>query len=191
MKINYIGIIGGILAFISLVLPWWTLRLSVSIVSFDMSLYPYQFTAVGVPVTAGVPWYCWVALALIVVGGVLGIVGSITRYGRRLVAAGGALSLLSIIVFAVALQLDLMQGASELAILGVTGLGIFSSGTITFMSQSFSYSTFLSFGFWLALVSAIVLFVAVRMHPKEELAPPPPPPMPQQPPPEAPPPPGP
>jgi len=186
LKPNYVGIVGGILAFISLILAWWTVTFSYSglPISVDASLYLYQFTAVGISLTTSIPWYCWVTLALIVVGGVLGIVGSVTKFGKRFIAVGGALALLSIIVFAAGFQV------SGLPFLGISGLGFFSSGTLTLGSLSVNYSSYLSFGFWIALFSAIVLFIAIRMHPKEEIAPPPPSPMPQQPPPEAPPPPG-
>lgn len=184
MKVNYVGIIGGILAFISLILAWWTVTFSYSGVpiSLDASLYLYQFTAVGIPLTTGVPWYCWVAFALVVVGGMLGIVGSVTKFGKRFIAVGGALVLLSIIVFVAGFQV------SGLSFLGMSGIGLFSSGVLISGVFSLNYTSYLSFGFWLALVSAIVLFVAIRMHPKEEVVPAPPPLMPQQPPPEAPPP---
>jgi len=193
LKLNYLVIVGAILAFISIVLPWWTMTLSLPSdgvsASIDASMYLYQVTVLGR--STGPGWYSWVALAFVVIGGIFGIVGSIVKHGKRLVAGGGVLALLSIIVYAAGLQLDLMQGTSEVAVFGIPGLGLFSSGTLTYGSVSLNYTSYLSFGFWLALVSAIVLFIAVRMHPREELVPPPPPPMPQQLPPEVPPPPGP
>lgn len=47
MKPNIIGIIGSILALVRLVLPWWTMSVSNSLInygnlSFDVSVYPYM-----------------------------------------------------------------------------------------------------------------------------------------------------
>lgn len=148
LKLNYIGIVGGILAFVSLALPWWTS----STILGNIDLYLFQITTPsGVPFTllAKELLYCWAALALGVLGGLLGIVGSVTAYGKKLLVGGGALVLLSIIIFAAGLQMHLSS-------LGAP-FGLFSSGL--------GYSTYLSFGFWLALVAAIIVFAASRKTP--------------------------
>lgn len=162
MKPNYIGIIGGILAFVSLALPWWTMTVSIMGISMSADLYLYK-SGTDTTVEIGLEWYCWAALALVLLGGILGIVGSVTEYGKKLLIGGGALALLSIIIFAVGLQMDLSG----------TPVGLFSS--VTYMGAS--YSTYLSFGFWIALVAAIMMFIAPKKAPVETVpAPPPPPP---------------
>ncbi|MEM2568144.1 MAG: hypothetical protein QXH20_06735 [Candidatus Bathyarchaeia archaeon] len=72
MKVNYVGIIGGILAFISLALPWWTMSMSISVggeipipgsYSVDASIYPYKGTVsasiMGIPVSMDIPVNVW------------------------------------------------------------------------------------------------------------------------------------
>ncbi|HLE75413.1 MAG TPA: hypothetical protein VI864_05145 [Candidatus Bathyarchaeia archaeon] len=168
MKPNIIGIVGGILAFVSLALPWWTMSLSSLGVSMDVSVYPYMASMSGIGVAAMDLWYGWVALALIIVGGLLGIVGGVKSDKTKLLSAGGALALVSIIIFAVGLQVTLLQG-----LLG-TNVYLFGSGTI----DSVNYFAYLSFGFWIALVAAIMMFVASRKKPAEAAVSPLPPPPP-------------
>ncbi|MEM3437352.1 MAG: hypothetical protein QXP55_02295 [Nitrososphaerales archaeon] len=188
MKPNYIGIIGGILAFISLALAWWTLSLSVTemgiTISGEVSIYPYQAKASMIGLSETIPmdiWFGWAALILIVIGGLLGIVGSVTKYSRKFLISGGLLALLSIIIFAAGLQMGLLDLQRQLLEfdMSFTGLGLFSSGTINLgYGIIANYSTYLSFGFWLALVAAIVMLIAALR--KVEVAPPilPPPPPP-------------
>ncbi|MBX5328714.1 MAG: hypothetical protein QHH18_05690 [Candidatus Bathyarchaeota archaeon] len=179
MKINYIGIIAGILAFVSIALPWWTMAQSATGMSGDASIYLYQakatYTSGGTtmtidltnppaPATALNIWYSWTALALVIIGGVLLIVGSVTALGKKLLLGGGVLALIAIIVFAVGLQNEL---SNPLLGTGPT-VGLFSSGNYL----GIDYSTYLSFGFWIALVAAIIAFVAFMKHPTETAAPP-------------------
>jgi hypothetical protein len=172
LKVNYVGIIGGIIAFVSLVLPWWTLSMSTTLAgtsySVDVSVYPYQATATALGVSQSVAisiWYGWVALALIIIGGVLGIAGSVTALGKKLLIGGGALALLAIIIFAAGLQNELSATA---VISGAPVAGLFSSGSYNFFGTSMDYSTYLSFGFWIALVSAIIMFAAIKTQPVEK-----------------------
>jgi len=168
LKTNITGIVGGVLAFVSLALPWWTMSISGGGVSVDVSVYPYMASMSGFGMAALDLWYGWVALALIILGGLLGIVGSVKPSIRKLLAVGGALALVSIIIFAVGLQVTLLEG-----LLGMN-VYLFSSGTI----DSANYFAYLSFGLWIALVAAIVMFVASRKKPAEAAAYPPPPPPP-------------
>lgn len=167
MKINIIGLVGAILAFISLALPWWTLILSYNGSSMDISVYPYQVSGITFDTSF---WYGWAALALIILAGVLGILASIIIKGKIVLIIAGVLALLSIIIFAVGLQMDLPQLSYEL---GITELGLFSSGSFGDLEISWNYSAYLSFGFWLALISAIIMIIATLL--KEGKATPPPP----------------
>jgi len=169
LKLNFVGIIGGILAFVSLALPWWTLTLSAAGYSVDVSVYPYRVLAAGVTINMDV-WYGWAALALVVIGGILGILGGVMEYGKKLLVGGGVLALLSVIVFAVGLQMEL----PELFTVGITGVGLFSSGSFTMYETLINYLSYLSFGFWLALVGAVIMLVASRKRPVEAVPPPPP-----------------
>jgi len=163
LKPNIIGIVGGVLAFVSLALPWWTITASAWGMTFSADMYLYQVSdlpsSLGIPVEPG--WFMWLALVLVLFSGLLGIVGSLKLDSKGLLG-GGILALLSVIIFAVGLQIQL--STAEMT------LGLFSSGE--------GYLTYLSFGFWIALVAAIVMFVASRKKPAEAAAFPPPPPPP-------------
>jgi hypothetical protein len=177
MKPNIIGIVGGIIALVSLALPWWTMTMSGTGMgtgySAELSIYPYQVTASsgGMSMSATLDiWYGWVAFALVVVGGLLGIMASAIKSARMILAAGGVLALLSAVVFALGLQSELTKSVVQ----GWPVVGLFSSGSLGYAN----YMTYLSFGFWLALIAGIIMLVAMRKKP-EVIAPapvPPPPP---------------
>ena len=172
LRLNYLGFIGGILALISLALPWWSLNYSGSpmgsIVSVEGNLYLYQttVTTIGVSLSASTnhPWYCSIALAFVVLGGLLGLAGSVIANGRRTVLSlGGILALFSIIIFAVGLQNQISNGSGFPA-----GVGLFSSGSYGHLGMD--YSSYLSFGFWLALVAAITMFATLTRERTPESA---------------------
>ena len=120
MKINYIGIVAGIIAFVSLALPWWTMTVSGEAmgteIGADVSVYPYKATAhahedAGTwnePVNMDL-WFGWVALVLIGEAGIAGIVGSVIvgKIGKIILIVAGILALLSIIIFVAGLQYNL------------------------------------------------------------------------------------
>lgn len=163
MKPNILGLIGGVIAFISLVLPWWSMTLSTTVPGFSysesVSIYTYQATvsAMGFSSTVNLNlWYGWTALVLLILGGMLGIAGSLFAKGRGLIIIGGLLALLPIIIFAVGLQSQLSQPLAT----GFPQMSLFSSGSFGSEYGSANYVTYLSYGFWIALVSAILMFVA-------------------------------
>jgi hypothetical protein len=152
LKQNILGIVGAIIAFISLVLPWWTMIVSFSAFSYSYSIYPYQASsALGIDI-----WYGWAALVLVLIGGVLGVAGSLAQRTKMILVIGGLLVLLSIIIFAVGLQNALSQSAVAMVYRNVS---LFSSGS--FLDAN--YTTFLSFGLWLALIATIVMLAASRI----------------------------
>ncbi len=165
MKPNIIGIIGGILALVSLVLPWWTMSVSNSLttygnLSFDVSVYPYMAGISKFDMSGGLSlWYGWVALVLIIIGGLLGIVSSLQRGKAKLLSIGGALVLFSILIFAVGLQLDFLNVPSTE---GTPAFALFGSGFLSESGYNVSYNAYLSFGFWLALATALLMLVASR-----------------------------
>jgi len=169
LKLNIIGIVGVILLFVSLALPWWTMSLSSAVmntnVSEDISVYPYQATVS----TSGAPeaidigiWYGWVALALVLISGMIGIIASVKTGKAKLLAISGMLALLSIIIFAVGLQCELANLAS---VKDFPSIGLFDSGSYDHEGLSVIYSASLSFGFWLALAAVIVIFLASMKKP--------------------------
>jgi hypothetical protein len=178
LKLNIIGIVGVIILFISLALPWWTMILSPSGsnagYSGNVAIYPYQAIASLSPAGSSLVirtdfWYGWVALAFVILGGLLGIAGSLLRGARMLLVGGGLLALLSIIIFAVGLQSDLSN--SNFAEMW-PALSLFANGTF----EGYAYTTYLSFGFWLALAATIIMLFASLKKPKS-IAPTSPPPL--------------
>jgi len=150
--------------------------------SFGISVYPYMARVTGFDnLDLGLSlWYGWVVLALIVIGGLLGIIGSAKSGNNKLLSVGGGLALFSVIIFAVGLQLDFLNLPSGLG----SGTVIYGSGSqalvlfgIGSLGGGFeNYFAYLSFGFWIALVAAIVMFIASRRKPVVAMAPPPLPP---------------
>jgi hypothetical protein len=159
-KPNYLGILGAIVAFASLVMPWWNMTASVPIVglgnstAIDFPLYLYSTSA---SLLANPPsqvislnlWFCWVTLALVGLAGILAMAGSmIIGKGNRILLIGGVIGLLSIVVFAIGLQSELSTAGS--------GLDLFKTASGTWGTLA----TYLSFGFWGALVAAVTMLVA-------------------------------
>jgi hypothetical protein len=105
-------------------------------------------------------WYAWTALALIIVGGLIGIAGSLLTKGRPLILVGGLLVLLSIVIFVVGLQNELSQPSMAGLRLYTAGTSLFSNGSYGSGFETVNYVTYLSYGFWIALASAIIMFVA-------------------------------
>ena len=144
-------------------------------VSADLSVYPYQATAeaMGVSQTVAMElWFGWAALVLIVIAGIAGIVGSLIvgKTGKTILVVAGIFALLSVLIFAVGLQGELSKAAP---VPGYPVVGLFSSGSYSFMGTSMDYSTYLSFGFWLALIAAILAFISLLKHPMAPLLGPP------------------
>jgi len=192
MKINYLGIVAAILAFVSLALPWWTMPMSGTAtvlyygempVRGDISVYTYDATgtmrAMGVEYSESIVddfslWYGYVALVLIVIAGIAAIGGSLTigKQGKYTLIVAAIFALLSITIFAVGLQNELSKEVEP----GYPGLllisrgGSFSRDIPGVGSVELHYSTYLTFGFWVAVAAALIALVASDKHP---MAPPP------------------
>jgi hypothetical protein len=166
LKLNIIGIVGAVIAFVSLALPWWTITLRGSMNSMgyngplEVSIYPYQIvaSASGRSVAFSLNlWFGWTAFVLVIIGGLLGIAGSLAQSAKAILFAGGLLTVPSIVIFALGLQSELSK---SVVMPGYPAVGLFSSGS-GFLGY-ISYATYLSFGFWLALVGAIIMLAASR-----------------------------
>lgn len=178
LKLNIIGIVGAIIAFVSLVLPWWTMTIFPShfFSLTTVSIYPYTYQAEAI-----IPWLpspfdesgitVWIcarsALFLVLIGGVMGIVGSLAQRTRMLLVTGGLLALLSVIIFAVGLQIELSREVAMQGVPPTPTVSLFSSGNVL----GSDYITYLSFGSWLALIAGILMLAASRT--KQETSSPP------------------
>lgn len=127
--------------------------------SATVSIYPYQATisSVGLlsPYISVNLWYGWTALVLLIIGAIVGIAGSLSTKEKLVIFIGGFIILLAIVIFTIGLQSQLTQPLAT----DFPHAGIFSSGSYGTRAE-FNYISYLSYGFWIALASAIILFVA-------------------------------
>jgi hypothetical protein len=106
-------------------------------------------------------WFCWAVLGLLALAGVLAIVGSVMMgKGNRILLVGGVIDLLSVAVFAIGLQNELSTVAS--------GLDLFKTASGSWGTLA----TYLSFGFWGALVAGVAMLVAATRGGAAVIAPP-------------------
>jgi len=152
-RVNYVGVVGSILALISIVLPWWTISASTWWAEGTMTMYLYHTEIVGISAFFG-DWandpfsnlMALAALVLLVIGSILAIVGSVTK-GKSLLIVGGVLGLTAPLGFAITLQWLWFW---------TNGIGVYSSGIL----NGVSYSSHLESGFWLSVIGAIIMLAA-------------------------------
>lgn len=158
MKPSYVGIVGGILALISLALPWWTMTLTAKIlgtpVSGSYNLYLYRVNIGSIDFEVGTKlWFGWATFALMLACGILGIIGGVRRNSDILFGAA-ACAIASIAIFTIGLLKEL----PEMSFMNESPKALFYFGT--YGNSPFSFLSYLSFGFWLALAACIMLLVA-------------------------------
>jgi len=152
MKPNLLGVFAAIIGFVSLVLPWWTLTMSIAYQTMNVVFYPWGLSGdLGEILSSTTElWWGYLAMVLVVVGGVLGLIGSlmIEKSTKMLLSASGLLSLLALLVFTTGLASTISHKFS--------GVTIFYSGPYFL----WHVSAYLSLGFWLELIASILSFVA-------------------------------
>lgn len=167
MKWNLWGIIGCVVGFVGLVLPWWTLDVKATgASSVGVSLYLYQAAGSngGLAFSFGVDWFNWTALGLLIVGCILALAASLLlENGRLVLLAGGVTTLFSLVVFAAGLQASFSGGAAGV----LRGIGLISSGSI---GSYMKFSSYLNFGFWLTVVAMFFMLLAWARYPAAEVA---------------------
>jgi hypothetical protein len=166
LKVNFVGIAGCILAFISIIFPWFTAygyRGFTIITEYKYQLYLCQtVTSTGLFGSSGevqtVQPYetTLLVLALLIVGSVLCLISSIYWKGK-LMLVSGILTLSSIIIFVFFMSMNL----EALARAYISG---------------YTFSSYLDTGFWLALVGAILMFGSLAVRSKDKVTSPPLPP---------------
>jgi len=163
-KLNYVGILGGIVGLASLIMPWWTQSAVVPVVglgnmtAIEFPLYLYESSAglLANPPSQVIAldlWFSWLTLALVALAALLAIVGStVPGRGRIMLVVGGLAALISLVVFGIGLQNELTRTGSGLDLFKTTS-GAW--GTLT---------TYPSFGFWATLMAAATMLVAATRH---------------------------
>ncbi|MCW4002767.1 MAG: hypothetical protein NWE95_02510 [Candidatus Bathyarchaeota archaeon] len=175
MKRNYFGISAGIVAFVSLLLPWfnielWTENLS-STMNFAANLYQLTGTVEGT--TARVflmTWFTVGAIILMCITGATALLGStlIKRKRKLFLIVSCAFALIAMLIFGYGLA------NSSFAVEEINpGYTISQFPKDTFglsaeesMQNSYHYTWNAGIGFWLALATAILALVATFMSRK-------------------------
>jgi len=173
LHVNWVGIVAAITAFISSLVPWWTMTVAHRWLDsgFRGDLFIYLYIVEFVSLLEGVEQptmsllYCWIAFAIILSAGSLILIGSMIakKSGKTVIIVAAALILLSVVIFGAGLSIELSQVTPSP---DLPKVGFLSSGSFTFMGMPyFNYSTYPTFGFWVALVSAILAFASSIVHP--------------------------
>ena len=163
MKVNVIGVASVIIALVSLALPWWTMTLSLLETPLSWNVYTW---GVRSPTEGDLLFdfadsYRYAALSFIVVGAFLGLAGSVTvgRRGWTVLATSGILIILAAVIFVAGL-------ATDPALAGATPpIGIFEHKEVRILGFSYSISTYLHIGFFLAVTAAILASISLLRHP--------------------------
>ena len=147
-----IGMVASALVFASLVLPWWTASLTGYGIVFSVSMYLYS-PNVSTPDVQMTNSWVWLVFALAMTCGLLGLAGSVgeKEINQKLLIGGGLLMILSLFVFA---------GGVQLLVVGNVVMGAPSALFFSSSYDGFSYLCYLSYGFWLAMAAAILMFFA-------------------------------
>jgi hypothetical protein len=165
LKLNYIGVVASVLAFVSLLLPWFTVTMTSvdESIKMDFTAYLYQIqgTVNGVSASSFANvWFVWGALSLIALTAFSCLAGSILtgRKGQILLLMAGIFALLSAVVFGAGL-LNSSYANEPASVRGLFSSNAFPITTETAMENSYDLTWWLSFGFWLTIVGAIMAFV--------------------------------
>jgi hypothetical protein len=133
--------------------------------TFDAYLYQLQGTVNGANASVfPAVWFVYAALAMMVLTVVFCLSGSLLtgRKGQLLLLFAGILALLSMAVFGAGLLMsDYAQTNREPgALMNLYPSGAFALTADQAMEDIYHFTWWLSYGFWLTLVSAIISFVA-------------------------------
>jgi uncharacterized membrane protein len=175
LKVNYIGIIAGIIAFASLFLSWFTIKLWTenlnSTMEFAANLFQLTGTVEGVTKTISLTvWFNVGALILMMISGLACLVGSTVVERRRtmILIVSCVLPLIAMAVFGFGLANSSL--AVERINPGYTisqfPEGSFGLSAEQSMQRSYDYSWAIGIGFWFALIAAILALVAALVSRK-------------------------
>lgn len=193
MKVNYLALIAGVLALVSLALAWWTASFTFSTTGLipmrghvEYTVYLHRAvassagfgTAETFEVSVG-RWFSQLTLLFVLIGGLATIAGAfiVGETGKNILNATCAIFFFSILIYAAGFQSEMPRAFIEewekAGLYGMPEVGLFSSGstTLTFQGISFGleYSSSLNIGFGLALIAAVLTFVSSWIHPEAEV----------------------
>jgi hypothetical protein len=159
MRVNILALVAGVLAFVSLVLPWWVLEVG-NETAVTWYVWGPEGTAPAGDYNFGLGVY--VSLALIAVAGILALISGIKADEKRknLLRTSGVLGVCSVAVFAIAVHLwvnDVYISVNSLFYSGAYGGG-------------YDANAYLYLGFFVALAASVLSLVAYVLHPEPAVA---------------------
>ncbi len=169
MKANFVGLVAGSTAIVALALSWLTVSSTAVFedITMDFTVYLYQVQGIinGTSATTFPNiWFTLGALALITLTALLCFAGSLlsNRKGKLLLLLAGISAILTVIVFGVGLlNSDYanphLEPAAAMNLFEANAFGITADEA---MQSSYDFVWWLGYGFWLALVTAVIAFVA-------------------------------
>jgi hypothetical protein len=165
MKINYLGIIAGVIVLTCLLLPWYTVTTTQTTPAgatetASFTVYLYQVTTTVNGVEQATQLHVWLGLStliLLTVTGVGCIIGSLRngRKGRLILVFTGILALVSVMTFGLSLQQNNL--APQNTVPDYTA-STFQNGTWQMAS-----------GFWIALSAGVLNLVSLPTHPMRQM----------------------
>jgi hypothetical protein len=176
LKLNYLGIIAGIVAFVSLFLPWFTIELWTRNLSNPMNfvagLYQLTGTVEGVAKSIFlVLWFNGGAFILMLIAGLLSLAAGIfiKKHQEMIFLGSCALALIAIGIFGYGL-INSNFAIAEINpgyVISQFPEGSFGMSADESMLYSYDYSWTMGMGFWLALASAVLTLLAALMSKKD------------------------
>jgi hypothetical protein len=172
LKINYPGFIAGIVAFVSVFLPWFTIELWTSNLSSTMNFAAnlYQLTGTVEGVTSSMfltVWFTAGALILMLITGLICIVSSILAISKRkrtmllFVSCIFTLSAMAIFGYGLANSNFAVEELNPGYTISQFPEGSFGLSAEQSMQNTYDYSWQIGIGFWLAIVVVIVSLLAI------------------------------
>jgi fucose 4-O-acetylase-like acetyltransferase len=165
MKVNYLGIIAGIIVLTSLLLPWYTVTTTQTTSTgaqetAQFTVYLYQVTTNVNGAEQATELHVWLGLStliLLTLTGVGCLIGSLRngKKGRLILVFTGILALISVMTFGFSLQRNIL--APQSAVPDYTA-SVFQSGTWQMAS-----------GFWVALSAGVLNLVSLPTHPMRQM----------------------
>jgi hypothetical protein len=175
LRVNYLCIATGIVALVSLFLPWFSIELWTENLSSNMSFsaYLFQLTGTVVGVTKSIFLFVWFnsgALILMTATGAASLVAGVTEGKKRrmLVLLSLALGLSSLIVFAYGLATSdfALENLNPGYTISQFPVGTFRISAEQSMQNSYDYSWAVGSGFWLATATAALALISTGLSRK-------------------------
>jgi hypothetical protein len=169
LKANFTGLVAGLTAIMALALSWVTVSSTAVFedITMDFTVYLYQVQGTINGTSASVfpnVWFTLGALALITLTALLCFTGSLIadRKGQLLLLLAGIAAILAVVIFGAGLlNSDYANPRLEPA----AAMNLFEANTFGItadeaMESSYDFVWWLGYGFWLALATAVIAFVA-------------------------------